>query len=79
MATLAFGVAFRIAFRSTVERVGFPSTRTSILSFTEMLFPGRRAAIPNFVIDGKIACIDSNSAVPFVVRMMRSESSEATS
>ena len=79
MATLDFGVVFRIVFRSTVERVGFPSTRTSMLSFTEMLFPGRRAAIPNFVMDGKIACIDSNSAVPFVLRTMRSESSEAIS
>ena len=79
MATLAFGIAFRIAFRSTVERVGLPSTRASMLSFTESFFPGRRAAIPNFVMDGKIACIAISSAVPFVVRTMRSESSEATS
>ena len=79
MATLFFGVAFRMALRSKVERVWFPSTKTSMLSFTEMFFPGRSAAIPNFVMDGKIACIDSKSAVPFVVRTIRSDSSDATS
>ena len=45
-------------------------------SFRELKYT---IGLPNFVMDGKTACIDSNSAVPFVVRTMRSESSEATS
>ena len=79
MATLAFAAPFKTAFRSAVERVGFPSTRTSMPSFTERLFPGSRAAMPNLVMEGNAVCIDSSSAVPLVVRAMRWASSAATS